>query len=573
MYTPNSPFCTERFVVVIERENTSMVQNLVKKGLNALSLRQTTIFSAALFIFLTTVISQILGVFKYRLLVSIFGNNSPEAAVFLAAFRIPDFVFQVLIASAFSSAFIPVFTNYLSRSQQQEGHRFASSMITLGISIYAALSLLIVLFAYPLSSLIAPGFPEHTLELMANLTRIILFTQFFFILGTASTALLQSYHHFLIPGIASTLYNLGIIIGIALFTQRFGIYGAAIGVLLGSALLFFIQLPLLKQVGFKFQPLLEIGSGVKKVLHLIVPRSLTIFVAQLSLLASLFFISLTPPESNYLIFELAQTLVFAPVVLLGQSIAQASFPSLSLKRNHPKEFLSIFLSSFNQILYLTLPISTLLIVLRIPIVRLFYGASKFDWQATVNTGYIVSALSISISAQALTYLLSRTFYAHEDTRTPFYITVFSTCLYFLLASLAVFVYHLPIYYLALCLSMAYITSVGLLVVFIDRKISLPKWEVLLTLSKTIIATLAMGVGLYIPIKLLDQLVFDTTRTINLLILTGIASSIGFSFYIFFSWLLDIKEAYSIIAVIRQFGNWRKMLQQIGELIDGSKVNP
>jgi hypothetical protein len=83
----------------------------------------------------------------------------------------------------------------------------------------------------------------------------------------------------------------------------------------------------------------------------------------------------------------------------------------------------------------------------------------------------------------------------------------------------------------------------------------------------------MGIALYIPIKLLDQLVFDTTRTLNLLILTGIASVTGIVAYIFFTWLLDIKEAYYIIAVVKQFKNHNKFMKQVVEMLDGSKLNP
>jgi len=83
----------------------------------------------------------------------------------------------------------------------------------------------------------------------------------------------------------------------------------------------------------------------------------------------------------------------------------------------------------------------------------------------------------------------------------------------------------------------------------------------------------MGVALYIPIKLLDQLVFDTTRTINLLILTGIASVLGLTSYIFFTWLFDIKEAYYVIAVLKKFKHKDKILRQVEEMIEGPKLNP
>ncbi len=122
-------------------------------------------------------------------------------------------------------------------------------------------------------------------------------------------------------------------------------------------------------------------------------------------------------------------------------------------------------------------------------------------------------------------------------------------------------------------SIGNIISFILLLITLNAKITLPKLEIVITFIKIVTATFVMGVALYIPIKLLDQLVFDTTRTINLFILTGIASICGIIAYVFFTWLLDIKEAYYIIAVAKQFRNKNKIIKQIGELLDGSKLTP
>jgi len=113
-----------------------------------------------------------------------------------------------------------------------------------------------------------------------------------------------------------------------------------------------------------------------------------------------------------------------------------------------------------------------------------------------------------------------------------------------------------------------------MLIALDKKISLPKMEMFISITKIIIAALVTGIALYIPIKLLDQLVFDTTRTINLLILTGIASVIGFSAYLFFTWLLDIEEFNYLISAVKRFTFRNKIFKQIKELInDGSKLNP
>jgi putative peptidoglycan lipid II flippase len=193
-----------------------MVDNFLKKGIKAFSSKQTNIFSAAFFISLTTVFSQILGFLKYRFLVTVFGASS-DLGVFFAAFKIPDLLFQVLIAGALSSAFIPIFSEYISKEKDKEAHVFTSALVTIGLTAFLVISVIMSIFSYQLSSLIAPGFSPSQLNLMSNLTRIILFAQVFFVLGTVATGVLQSYRHFLIPGIASAFYNLGIIIGLFAF--------------------------------------------------------------------------------------------------------------------------------------------------------------------------------------------------------------------------------------------------------------------------------------------------------------------------------------------------------------------
>lgn len=549
-----------------------MVASIVKKGLGAFVSKQTNIFTAAFFIILTTIFSQILGILKYRLLVSLFGASN-DLGVFFAAFRVPDFIFQIVVAGALSSSFIPIFTEYLSKNKKNEAFSFTSSLLTLGVIFFVLVSFMIMVFSYQLSSLVAPGFSKEELALMSRLMIIIQLSQVFFILGTIMTGMLQSFQHFLIPGIATAFYNLGIILGLIVFTYFFrtGIYGATIGVLIGSILFCLVQIPLIVHTGFKFLPNFDFKNGVLKVIHLMIPRSLTLVVSQIAITANVFFASFISARS-LVVFDLAQTLVMAPVLLFGQSIAQASFPALSLKSEQKSEFLQIFISSFNQIVYLTLPVSALLIVLRIPLIRLFYGASRFDWNATVDTGLTLAYFALAVTSQALIYLLSRCFYAFKDSKTPFVITLGSVIFNISMSYLFILIYKLPIYYIAFSYSLASIFSVILMIVLLNKKIKLPKMNMILSFGKILVSTAVMGIALYVPIKLLDQLVFDTTRTVNLLFLTSIASVIGLVSFIFFTWLLDIREAYYILAVIKKFGNRQKILKQVGELI-GPKLNP
>ena len=555
-----------------------MPKDFFKKSLNLILKRQSNILSAAVIIMGTIIFSQILGLVRQRLLVAIFGA-SDTLGVYLASVRLPDFLFQLIIAGALSSAFIPVFSDYLAKGKESDAHKVASTLLVISLAVFILFSLGLFIFAKQFSSIIAPGFSNEQLNLMANLTRIIIFGEILFIIGSFLSAILQSYNHFFVPGIASALYNLGIILGILFLSPFVGIFSASYGVVLGALIFVAVQLPLIRRLGFVFKPSTSIksikASGVMDVFKLIWPRTLSIGIFQLGTIITVTLVSfLQNTGRNYVIFDYAQTLAFAPVVLFGQAIAQAAFPVLSKERERLFDFKTTFITSFNQTLYLVLPFSVLFLVLRIPIVRLVFGAAQFDWQATVLTGRTLAFFSISIFAQALSYLVSRGFYALHDTKTPLIIGTVTTLIMILLGALFIFVYHLGVESIALAFSVASILNLLTMFLFLNRKTGgfdlVPFAK---TLAKIFLASGFTAFALYIPIKLLDQLVFDTTKTINLILLTGISSFAGLSLYLFLTWLFDVKEATMFILLFKKIGDWRQILTKSEETIDGSRFNP
>lgn len=552
--------------------------DIFRKSLNILLQRQSNILSAAFVIMATIIFSQVLGLIRQRLLVGIFGA-SDTLGIYLASTRLPDFLFQLIIAGALSSAFIPVFSDYLAKGKEKDAHKLASTLLILSLLMFSVVSLILFIFAYNFSQLLAPGFSPEQLQLMTNLTRIIIFGEMLFIIGSFLSAILQSYNHFFIPGIASALYNLGIILGILFLSPFVGIFSAAYGVMLGALIFVLAQLPLIKKIGFSFKPILTLefikNSGIKNIFKLMWPRTLSLGVFQIGALITVTLVSfLDNPGRNYVILDYAQTLAFAPVVLVGQAIAQAAFPVLSREKDRLDDFKTTFITSFNQLLYLILPISVMFLVLRIPIVRLIYGASQFDWQATVLTGKTLAFFSISMFAQALIYLVSRGFYALHDTKTPLVIGTITTFLMILFSAIFIFFLNLGIESIAFSFSIGSIINLIIMLIFLNFKVKgFAKQAFLFTISKIFLATFFTAFALYIPIKLLDQLVFDTTRTINLILLTGISSFAGFSIYLFLTWLFDVKEAGMFISLFKKIGDWQQILKKSDETIDGTRFNP
>jgi len=212
--------------------------------MNHLFKPQKGILSAAGVLMAAVFFSRILGLLRDRFLAGAFFNpaTSWQLDVYFAAFRLPDMIFQLLVVGALSAAFIPVFSQYLFTKKAEAWH-IASSVITAGLVLFFLLASVLAIFSLPLSRLIAPSFSTAQLQLMSNLTRVLIIAQVFFLVSNFLTGILQSHHYFLVPALAPIAYNLGIIFGIVFLSPVFGIYGPALGVIIGAFLHFLVQVP------------------------------------------------------------------------------------------------------------------------------------------------------------------------------------------------------------------------------------------------------------------------------------------------------------------------------------------
>ncbi|MBI2405226.1 oligosaccharide flippase family protein [Candidatus Gottesmanbacteria bacterium] len=312
-------------------------------------------------------------------------------------------------------------------------------------------------------------------------------------------------------------------------------------------------------------------AGVKEVGRLMAPRTLGLAISQIDTTVDLMLATILGARM-VTIFNFAQHLQQLPVGLFGATIAQAAFPSLSLASasEHKEQFKMSILSAIHQVLFFVLPVSALFVVLRIPIVRLVFGSNRFDWEATVLTGVTLSAFSISLFAQALVHVLARGFYALYDSRTPVAIGVVAIAVNTIASIVFIQVLHLPVWSLGLSTSLASIINFVLLFIALDRRVSsFPRKALLVPPIKMLIAVSITGIMLYVPLKLLDQLVFDTTRTINLLFLTGITGTIGLSTYVFLSWVFGVGEVQSFLKLIQKVSRARRiLLEPAGEVVNG-----
>ncbi|MCL4397861.1 murein biosynthesis integral membrane protein MurJ [Patescibacteria group bacterium] len=537
-----------------------MVNNLIKNGRDLLFRRQTNILSAATVIAAAVLLSRLLGLFKYRLLTGRFSVS--DIGVFITAFRLPNTVFDLIVMGALTTAFIPVFTSYIAKDKTEDANRIASTVLNLSILIFLLFSFLFFVFTDPLMHLIAPGLSPREMSLAIPFTRIMLLGQTLpLILGNFLTGILQSHKRFLVPALAPVVYNIGIILGILFLSPSLGLYGAVWGVVLGAFLFMLIQIPLCAHLDFHYQLKFDLRHpGVTEIGRLIVPRTLGLAVTQLNYFANLAISSLISTRA-ITIFSFAQQLEQLPIGVFAATIAQAALPTLSEEHGKDDNFANFkktFLTSLHQILFLVCPAAAILIVLRIPIVRLVYGASKFDWPATVETGRTLAFLSIGLIAEAAINLLVRGFYALHNSKTP--VIVGSLTVLLNIALSFSFIFLFPIWgksVLGLAAASAIADSLYalILIYLLNRAVhSFEPQALLLPAGKILFAAALTGFSLYVPMKLLDQLVFDTTRTAPLIMLSATVSLIGLTVYLFLTWVLQIEELKSFLSLFGQLGH-------------------
>ena len=544
-----------------------MFKRLLNNGRSLFLKENSSILSAAAVIMGASLASALLGLIRTRLLITYFYNDTAILDVFWAAFRLPDMVFQIIIVGALSSAFIPVFSKYIGN--KYESSKLASSMINAIMLVMVLLTVLLLIYARPLSALIAGGFESSQLDLMANLTRIMAAAQLFFGFSSFLTGIIQSHQRFLIPALSPILYNLGIIIGIVALGPTIGIYGPAVGVVLGAILHLLAQLPLAKKLGFHYTPTISPkSSAVAEMLRLMGPRVLTLSLTQIEATIIVTFSSWLN-TGTVTLMAIAQQLSAMPVRLIGVPIGQASLPFFAKNSSSKEraELSNMVNHTILEMLYLALPLSAMVLVLRIPLVRLAYGADSFPWAETVLTGKLVAILALSIAARSLTHVLVRVFYALHNTTVPLVANLLSTVINVSVSYYFLFVAQAGILGMAFAITVASVLGTIVLTAILYGYAKFSLRDLLVPLSKILISTIITGFSLWVPLRVLDRMVFDTTRTIPLIMLTLSVGLIGIGVYLTLSYLFKIRELTVFVALIEKIGNWHKALAQSKEALD------
>lgn len=389
----------------------------------------SSLTTSAAIIAAASLVSRVLGVVRDRVLASTFGAGDVLDAYY-AAFRLPDLLYNLLVVGALSAGFIPVFIAYRQkrRGDVDDDHwLLVNQFLTVAITTLGAGCALFAIFAPHVVPLITPGFHGEKLELVIMLSRIMFLSPILLGVSAIVGGILQSYRQFVMYSLAPMLYNLGIIFGVFFLVPRFGVTGLAWGVVLGALGHLVLQFFSARRLGWKPKLLITWNHpGLKQIGKLMVPNTLSLSVTQLNIFV-LTILASGLESGSLAIFTLATNLVSVPMAIVGVSYALAAFPVLSehAAKGEVVEFRQVFSRTVRRIVFLIVPATVLLLLLRAQIVRVIFGAGAFTWHDTILTLNVVGFLTVSLFAQALAPLLIRTFYTHHKTWPPFIIGVLS----------------------------------------------------------------------------------------------------------------------------------------------------
>lgn len=466
--------------------------------------KSNSVFQAAGVLMLSMLLSRLLGFVRDIVITSHFSLDFRTDAYY-AAFTIPDLIYFALVGGALSSAFIPVFSGYLAKHQEEDGAIVASTILNIVSLAAVFLIALGMIFTRQLVGLLVQ-FEGETFELTVLLTRVMFIQSFFMCLTGISQGILQSYKQFSAPALGAIVYNIATIVVGLLFYDTLGIMGFSIGVVVGAVCNLLVQIPPLIRYGFRYRPVMALRhSGVKQFFVLLLPVFLGLSVNELNLLVNQYLGS-GLEESAISALKQAQRIMMLPVGIFAAAIGLSVFPTMTthVARGEMDRYKYDLTMGLRTILFITLPAMAGLIVLRVPIVRAMYLQMAFTQTHLDMVATLLFFYCLGIVGYSAQQILNRGYYAISDTKTPVTINMGILLLNIVLSILLVG--PLAERGLALAYSLSGLVSMIVLYLGLQRKIgSMGSRSLLKSSMQSLLASLLMAVVVSFAVQGLENL--------------------------------------------------------------------
>ncbi len=533
------------------------------KSVVTLAQAKLSVKSAAILLASSTLISALLGLFRDRLLNSYYLGTYPTGIdAYTAAFTIPDFMFFILTSGALSVSFIPVFNQRLMAGNKKSAWELSTSLLNLLAILTLIASVLIMIFADPLIRyIVSPGLDESGMVLAINMTRVIAINPFLFSIATVLTSIQQAVGRFVFYAFAPAIYNIGIIIGITWFTgginlfgvQLFegGIMGVAVGVILGAIMQLIVALIGLFGLGMDYNFKISWkNQGFRSILKLLPARSLDQGIDYVNSLVSTN-LSSRMGAGAVRSFDQATTLHTVPVSLIGVAISTAYFPKLTeeLGSGDKREFYQTFRQALRMIIWIALPVSVIAFFGRGYVTSFISNIGNNSSNGTIAS--VLGTLCIAIFAKSVFHIASRGFYACQDTKTPFWVSVGAIGL--TIGLMIVFtVLDWGVDGLGVAQSIGAALEMVILLGILQKRaegelFNKEFWQAIL---RMLIATLVTGCVAFSMTKFVPLMATDNSLVITIpkFLLITVTSLVA---YLVASYFLDLREAKPILKFIKK----------------------
>lgn len=500
-----------------------------------------------------TMLSRIMGMARDMVQSHLFGAGFATDA-FIAAFQIPNMLRRFFAEGALTSAFVPTFSEVITRRGEEKARELANICFTLLTIVMAAITLAGIVFSPWIVSLMFPGFKAvpGKFELAVLLNRIMFPYIFFISLVALCMGILNTLRHFFTPAISTVFLNLSMIAGAFLLRGFFQvpITALAIGVLIGGILQLIMQLPVLWKKGFPVRPCFQFDNpDVRKIAVLMLPATFGVGVYYLNITVSAILASLLPQGSvSYLYY--AQRLFEFPQGIFTVSVAQAVLPSMSKQAaagdmTGMKESLAFGL---RLTLFITIPAMAGLMICATPIISVIFMGGKFTYLEVVSSAEALFYYSIGLSFVALTRVLAPAFFALKDTKTP----VWTAFVAFLLNVVFSLLLMKPLLHggLALATTLSALANMLFLLWFLRKKIgAFGGRGVLASGVKSVFATIPMALVVYYLCRFADW--SQAGHKVEKIFVLGMAVLAGVSVYTLGARILKSDEAVEIISMVKR----------------------
>lgn len=502
---------------------------------------------------------MILGLFRDRLLNSTYADSYAVGLdAYTVASIIPEFMFILLVSGALSVTFIPVFNDRIQKGNKKSAWELSTSLVNLLALVTLISSLLIIIFADPLVRyVVGPGLDESARALSVSMLRVIAINPFLFAISAVVASIQQAVGRFVFFALAPTIYNVGIIIGLLVFTNGItifgyevfegGIMGVALGVVLGSMMQLVVSAIGLVGLGVDYRfKIFWKNKGFRRVLRLLPPRSLDQGIDYVNGIVETNLAS-RMATGSIRFYQQATTLHYVPINLIGVAISTAAFPQMTERLSQGRQdlFHKELQTVLRVIIWLALPTAAIAFFTRGYLVNFLFNGGQ-----PVVAG-LLGILTVAILFRSIYHIAARSFYAQQDTKTPLYISIFTIALNIALAIYFTMTIDMGIYGLAWAQSI--VAAVEVFILFAIMTMRIPQLfdtVFLHAIARMLSATGFMAIVTYVMVKIFalsaeDQSFMTTFPKFAIIVAVSLAA------YVAICRLMKLGEATLVTGRLRK----------------------